>query len=39
MIELQGDATWDWGEVVWTNVVIEAQTANTDWCVGNWRIL
>jgi hypothetical protein len=32
-IELQGGSTWDFGEVEWKNVIVEAATTDTDWCL------
>ncbi|KAE8449422.1 hypothetical protein EG329_008030 [Mollisiaceae sp. DMI_Dod_QoI] len=37
MIELQRQGVWDWGQIIWSNIVIEAQTTSTDWCAGNWE--
>jgi hypothetical protein len=31
-IELQEDATWDFGSVTFTDITIEATTTNTLWC-------
>ena len=31
-IELQGLGTWDFGPVTWKNILIEANTTETDWC-------
>ncbi|KAH7327046.1 hypothetical protein BKA65DRAFT_554606 [Rhexocercosporidium sp. MPI-PUGE-AT-0058] len=33
-IELQGEGKWDFGIVEWRNIIIEAQTRETDWCTG-----
>jgi hypothetical protein len=33
-IELQGLGTWDFGPVHWRNIVIEASTTETEWCMG-----
>ncbi|PMD24466.1 hypothetical protein NA56DRAFT_700102 [Hyaloscypha hepaticicola] len=31
-IELQDLGTWDFGSVLWTNVILEANTTDTAWC-------
>ncbi|TVY86164.1 hypothetical protein LAWI1_G008362 [Lachnellula willkommii] len=31
-IELQGLGTWDFGAVQWRNIIMEANTTDTDWC-------
>ncbi|TVY28010.1 hypothetical protein LHYA1_G005177 [Lachnellula hyalina] len=31
-IELQGHGTWDFGAVTWRNIIMEANTTETDWC-------
>ncbi|KAG4416194.1 hypothetical protein IFR04_010651 [Cadophora malorum] len=31
-IELQDGGKWDFGTVEWRNIIIEAQTTETDWC-------
>jgi hypothetical protein len=31
-IELRGSGTWDWGEVVWQDIYIQALTTDSDWC-------
>ncbi|TVY37775.1 hypothetical protein LOCC1_G006242 [Lachnellula occidentalis] len=31
-IELQGLGTWDFGRVQWRNILMEANTTDTDWC-------
>jgi hypothetical protein len=32
-IELQQLGTWDFGDVVWRNVMVQANTTDTKWCM------
>ncbi|KAN0113184.1 hypothetical protein V8E51_006135 [Hyaloscypha variabilis] len=34
VIELQGSGTWDWGEVEFHDISIQALTTDTAWCTG-----
>ncbi|KUJ23846.1 uncharacterized protein LY89DRAFT_744389 [Mollisia scopiformis] len=38
IIELQGKGVWDWGQIVWSNIIIESQTTTTSWCTGDWEV-
>ncbi|KAF8856050.1 hypothetical protein BDZ45DRAFT_692161 [Acephala macrosclerotiorum] len=38
IIELQGKGVWDFGEIIWLNTIVEAQTSSSDWCTGPWQI-
>jgi hypothetical protein len=33
-IELDGNTTWDYGPITFTNVQIAAETTDTTWCTG-----
>jgi hypothetical protein len=31
-IEVQNGAKWNWGDTIWSNIIIEAEATGGSWC-------